>query len=111
MACILSKHIYLQLENRPSLGITDATLTAAHGGKLNILGKINLQVSLGGISFCHEFIVNEIDNLKGILGMDFLEQIDVSIQVSKGLLKLAGQEIPLDKEQIPVCTRLKLSKR
>jgi hypothetical protein len=36
----------------------------------------------------------------------------VSIQVSKGLLKLAGQEIQLDKEQIPVCTRYnKLSKK
>lgn len=111
MASILSKDVYLQLANRPSVGTTDVILTAADGSKLNILGKINLQFSLGGMSFCHEFIVAEIDDLKGILGMDFLEQNDVSIQVSKGLLKLAGQEIQLDKEQIPVCTRVKLSKK
>ncbi|XP_056003608.1 uncharacterized protein LOC130049700 [Ostrea edulis] len=43
--------------------------------------------------------------------MDFLEQNDVSIQVSKGLLKLAGQEIQLDKERIPVCTRVNWSKK
>lgn len=111
MASILSKDVYLQLANRPSVGTTDVILTAADGSKLNILGKINLQFSLGGMSFCHEFIVAEIDDLKGILGMDFIEQNDVSIQVSKGLLKLAGQEIQLDKEQIPVCTRVKLSKK
>ncbi|XP_062610966.1 uncharacterized protein LOC134272813 [Saccostrea cucullata] len=111
MASILSKDVYLQLENRPRLGTTDVILTAADGSNLRILGKVDLQFSLGGISFCHEFIVAEIDDLQGIFGMDFLEQNDASIQIGKGLLKIAGQQIQLDREQISVCTRVKLSKK
>lgn len=49
---------------------------------LNSLGTIDLQISQGNLSFCHEFVVAEVDDLKGILGIDYLVQHNVTIQVA-----------------------------
>lgn len=112
VASILSKNVFMTLKNRPTLVETDSSLTAADGGSLNILGTVDLQFRLGNGSFCHEFIVAEVDDLKGILGMDFLEQHNVTIQVAQGLLTFADQQhVQLERNYTPVCTRVKLSKK
>lgn len=111
VASILSKKVFMMLENRPSLSDSDDILTAADGNALQVLGKAYVQFSIDGICFSHEFTVAEIDELNGILGMDFLEQHDATIRISKGLLHIAGQQIQLEREATPVCTRVKLSKR
>lgn len=82
----------MTLKNRPTLVETDLSLTAADGGRLNILGKIDLHFSLENYSFCHEFIIADIDDLDGILGMDFLEQHDVKIHIAQGNLTFADQQ-------------------
>lgn len=112
VASILSKNVFMTLKNRPVLVETDLSLTAADGGRLNILGTVDLHFNLGNYSFCHEFIVAEIDDLNGILGMDFLEQHDVKIHIAQGILMFADQQqVQLDKDYSPVCARVKLSKR
>lgn len=112
VASILSKNVFMTLKNRPVLVETDLSLTAADGGRLNILGTVDLHFNLGNYSFCHEFIVAEIDDLNGILGMDFLEQHDVKIHIAQGILMFADQQqVQLDKDYSPVCARVKLSRR
>ena len=61
--------------------------------------------------FCHEFTVAEIVDHNGITGMDFLEQHDAMMRISKGLLHIAGTQVQLEREATPVCTRVKLSKK
>ena len=112
VASILSKNVFMTLKNRPTLVETEASLTAANGGSLNILGSVDLRFNLGNSSFCHEFIVAEVDDLNGILGMDFLEQHNVTIQVAQGLLMFADQNhIQLERDYAPLCTRVKLAKK
>ena len=111
-ASILSTNVFMNLKNRPTLVETDLTLTAADGGNLNVLGTVDLQFSLENGSFCHEFVVAEVDDLEGILGMDFLEQHNVTIQVAQGVLMFADQQlVRLEKDYTSLCTRVKLSKK
>lgn len=53
---------------------------------MKVLGKVDLEFEIGEIRFCNEFIVAELGNLRGIIGMDFLENNDVIFQISRGLL-------------------------
>lgn len=103
---------FMSMPDRPKLFKTDISLTAADESNLNSLGTIDLQFSLGKLSFCHEFVVAEVDDLKGILGMDYLVQDNVTIQVAQSLLTFADQQhVRLDRDYIPVSTRVKLSKK
>ena len=95
VASILSKKVFMSLKNRPCLRDTDDILTAADGSTLRILGKADVQFSIDGICFCHEFTFAGIDDLKGIIGMDFLEQHDAMMRISKGLLHIAGTQIQI----------------
>ena len=88
---------------------TDDILTAADGSTLRILGKADVQFSIYGNCFCHEFTVAEIDDLKGIIGMAFVEQHDAMMRISKGLLHMVGTQIQLEGEATPVCNGVKLS--
>lgn len=46
VASILSKNVFMTLKNRPVLVETDLSLTAADGGRLNILGTVDLHFNL-----------------------------------------------------------------
>ena len=66
---------------------------------------------MDGICFCHEFTVAKINDLKGIIRMDFLELHNAIMRISKGLLHLAGTQIQLERKSKSVCTRVKIVKR
>ena len=61
--------------------MTSCNLTSVDGTALDIKGKLDLQFGLGELMFQHEFLIVDID-LPGILGLDFLEQYDITIKVS-----------------------------
>ena len=54
-------------------------------------------MKLGKFSLEHDLIVTKIDDLAGILGMDFLEVQNADIYVEKSLMKLNEQNIKLSK--------------
>ena len=58
-----SEKVFMSLKNRPCLRDTDDILIAADGSTFKILGKADVQFSIDGICFCHEFTVAEIDDL------------------------------------------------
>ena len=60
--------------------------------------------------FCHEFIVTELGDLCGILWMEFLENNDVTIQISNCLMLIGGQHIQLERETTPICARVKVAR-
>lgn len=76
----------------------DDILTAADGSILKILGKADAQFSFDGICFCHEFTVAKIDDVKGLIGIDFLEPHDAMMRISKGLLHIAGTRIQSERK-------------
>lgn len=109
-ACLLDAHVFMTLDKRPPLKPCSLSLSTADGRDMKVLGKIDLEFEIGEIGFCHEFIVAELGNLRGIIGMDFLENNDVIFQISRGLLVIGGQSIQLERETAPVCARVRVAK-
>ena len=60
--------------------------------------------------FCHEFIVTELGDLCGILGMDFLENNDMTIQISRCLMMIGFKHIKLEMERTSISARVKVAK-
>ena len=71
---------------------TSFNLTSVDGTALDIKGKLDLQFGLGELMFQHEFLIADID-LPGILGLDFLEQYDITIKVSDPSLQIGDKSI------------------
>ena len=85
-------------------------LTTADGSGMKVFGKVDLELRIIEDNlFCHEFIVTELGDLCGILGMDFLENNNMTIQISWCLMLIGGQHIQLDRETTPICARVKIA--
>jgi hypothetical protein len=78
---------------------------------LRIKGKIKAKMKLGKFSLEQELIVAKIDDLAGILGMDFLEVQNADIYVGKSLMKLNEQNIKLSKCRNETCAKIRLSEK
>lgn len=112
VSSILCKNVFMTLKNRPTLVETDLSLTAADGGRLNILGTADLHLTSGIIVFVMILLLQSLMTSMVFWGMDFLEQHDVKIHIAQGILTFADQQqVQLDKDYSPVCARVKLSKR
>ena len=102
----------MTFENRPPLKPYVLFLTTADGtcSGMKVFGKVDLELRIGDNLFCHEFIVTELGDLCGILGMDFLENNNMTIQISWCLMLIGGQHIQLERETTPICARVKVAK-
>ena len=76
------------------------TLEAANGTTIGVIDEVELGVDIAGKSILTRFVVSDqID--EAILGVDWLQSNDCSIQFSRNILKLGGTIIPLLKK----CTK------
>ncbi|MEW8548369.1 MAG: reverse transcriptase family protein, partial [Candidatus Thiodiazotropha sp.] len=89
---------------------TSSNLTSVDGSPLDIKGKLDIPFTIGDCMFQHEFLVANID-LPGILGLDFLEQYDISIKVASASLQMGDKMLQLEREDSEKCARVKLSSR
>lgn len=72
VASLLSKIIFDKLGfAQCKLQRVKTTLTAADGSNIEIHGKIKIKFSMAGKIFEHEFIVADLHEMSGIMGMDF----------------------------------------
>ena len=58
------------------------SLTTANGSKLQIAGKFLSNFEIDHLSFSFTFIVADIEERIGILGMDFFEEFNASLKIS-----------------------------
>ncbi|CAC5367719.1 unnamed protein product [Mytilus coruscus] len=108
--CVISSKLFNTMDvDKTELQKTDTALYTADGTKLVVKGQVNVQVKLGTEIFKQNVIVANIEELAGILGMDYLETQDVEIQIGKRVLKIKGKNVPLEKSKSSICARVKLS--
>ncbi|CAC5387925.1 PNPLA8 [Mytilus coruscus] len=108
--CVVSSKLYNTMEvDKTELQKTDTALYTADGTKHVVKGQVNVQVKLGTEIFKQNVIVANIEELAGILGMDYLETQDVEIQIGKRVLKIKGKNVQLEKSKSNICARVKLS--
>ncbi|CAG2224863.1 Retrovirus-related Pol polyprotein from transposon 297 [Mytilus edulis] len=88
------------------------SLTTAGGQELKVHGQVTLEFFIQGIPFTHDFVIAELDDLEGILGIDFLEANEAQINISKSLLIMPDDStIKLHKQQNKHCALIRLSDR
>ena len=81
------------------------TLEAANGTTIGVVGEVDLEVSIAGRNIMSRFIVwDQVDEV--ILGVDWLQSNDCSIQFSRYLMKIGEVAIPLLKK----CTKYRCNR-
>ncbi|CAG2236597.1 unnamed protein product [Mytilus edulis] len=107
--CILSEQLFKKLNKGTSLLTKSSTsVHTADGTALDIKGKIDIKLKIGKLCLDQELIVAKIDNLSGILGMNFLSKHDVEIHIGKEVLVIKGEKIKFKKETSKVCAKVRL---
>ena len=83
-------------------------VVTANGQELKLLGKLKLNIQLEHLDFSQVFIVADIDEDFGNLGMDFLQDYKASIKIGKRVLKTSAGKLKLFRQSSRVCAGLRL---
>ena len=80
----------------------------ANGGLLDVKGKCCLEIQLDHLTFKQDFIIADIEESLGILGVNFLDENGADVKIRKRLLKTKLGKIKLHKRGAQVCSKLQL---
>ena len=72
----------------------DQRVVCGNGSPIHIRGQVQLTLSLQGMDYVHTFHVSD-DNIRGILGADFLERYHASLDMGRRKLALDDRLIEL----------------
>ena len=97
-----------KLNQKIDIEHTDRRVRTANGGFLNIKGTCSLTIRLDHLTFQHEFIIADIEESLGILGVNFLDQYRADIKIKKRILKTDRGKVKLHKHGAQVCNKLQL---
>ena len=82
--CVLSENIFGRLNGENiNLRPTDRRVRTADGNLLKLKGSCELQIQLDHIVFTQEFIVANIEESLGILGINSLDQYEADVKIRK----------------------------
>jgi hypothetical protein len=84
-------------------------LSTANGVRLKIAGKCTLNFEIEHLAFYFEFIVADIEETIGILGIDFFENYNVSLKVHKRLLKTSVGKVRLYNFNSRMCAKVQIT--
>ena len=105
---VLSNKVLAMLGHSSDLQTVQEKVVTANGQELKLLGKLKLNIQLEHLDFSQVFIVADIDEDFGILGMDFLQDHKASIKIGKRVLKTSAGKLKLFRQSSRVCARLRL---
>ena len=105
---VLSSKVVSMIGQTTDLQPIVEKLMTANGEQLKLSGKLDLKFQLEHLDFSQMFIVAEIDEEFGILGMDFLQENNASMKLGKRILKTSSGKLRLYKHTSNVCARLAL---
>lgn len=107
--CVISEKLFDRLYDETiSLRPTDRKVQTADGSFLKLKGICTLRIQLDHIIFDQDFIVANIEESLGILGINFLDQYDADVKIRKKTLKTNRGKIKLHKQGNEVCCRIQL---
>ncbi|CAC5403496.1 unnamed protein product [Mytilus coruscus] len=109
---LISSEFYKDIRLRASdLKRVSTKLTIADGDSLEVFGMTSVPLCFHGVSIDQNVIVANLDDLSGILGMDFLGRNRVSIDTAEGFLMSPYFEIKLHNQVSTsrVCARVHLT--
>ena len=98
------EHLNLDIPIQPA----DRKVRKANGGLLDVKGRCNLEIQLDHLTFRQDFIIADIEESLGILGINFLDENGADVKIRKRLLKTKQGKIKLHKRGAQVCNKLQL---
>ena len=69
-------------------------------------GQVDGELGLGGLLVHGPIIVAPIGSLQGVIGLDFLEKLQVKIDLKSGVLEIGKHAIFMHKKIAPGCCRI-----
>ncbi len=84
-------------------------LVLADGSPLEVAGQVVADLIVGSQMFSHLFIVAELGDIDGIMGLDFMESYETDIRVTRGELVLNRQDIKLHRNELAACARVQVA--
>ena len=86
--CVLSEKVFERLNNENvPLFPTEKRVRTADGNFLKIKGLCNIGIQLDHLIFNQEFIVANIEESFGILGINFLDAYEADVKIGTKMLK------------------------
>ena len=98
------EHLNLDIPIQPA----DRKVRTANGGLLDVKGRCNLEIQLDHLTFRQDFIIADIEESLGILGINFLDENGADVKIRTRLLKTKQGKIKLHKRGAQVCNKLQL---
>ena len=105
---VVATKVLEKLNQKIYIEPTDRQVRTANGGFLNIKGTCSLTIRLDHLTFQQEFIIADIEESLGILGVNFLDQYRADIKIKKRILKTDQGKVKLHKHSAQVCNKLQL---
>ena len=107
--CVISSKVFNSL-NQGNIVLTPTTknVRMADGTLLKLKGLCDLEIQLDHLLFSHQFVVADVDESMGILGINFLDTYDAEVKIKKRLLKTKLGKIKLHRSSSDICNRIQL---
>lgn len=108
---VLDRRVYESINPclRPTLTPASVDLQAAEGSFLKLYGEADFRICLDQREFIVKFVVADLEELKGILGMQFLNTVACTIDVSHGRITINDLPIQMQRSDGPDCCHIRLS--
>ena len=96
------------LKNNPDLTLEDVDddFELADGSPLHVLGQVELPISIGLFKTTQYFIVADLGNIQGILGLDFIEDNDIQTRLKYGYFVVGDMTVSLHRDETKQCGRI-----
>ncbi|GBM10757.1 hypothetical protein AVEN_139-1 [Araneus ventricosus] len=91
---LVRTHLAQKLKENFIYTAPNISLKTATGEKAEIHGKLNAAIECGSRKFQHRIYVADITDLC-ILGLDFLQKFNFTVDLEKNEIRTGGEEIPL----------------
>ena len=92
---MMSKKVYDEIAGvyRSPLLSMERKVAAANGGLIKVYGRLETEICVDRALYQCEFLVAEMGQLTGLLGMDFLKKHKATLMCSSGVLRLGGSDV------------------
>lgn len=106
---LISKDFYDSLDmTNVTSEKTNTKLLTANSTEINVFGEVMLPLTIGSKEYTQHFIVADIKEFKGIIGMNFLGSHQGKVDIDKKTLKLGKSKVWLKSNPTAGITRVKL---
>lgn len=106
---LISKDFYDSLDmTNVTSEKTNTKLLTANSTEINVFGELMLPLTIGSKEYTQNFIVADLKEFKGIIGMDFLGSHQGKVDIDKKTLKLGKSKVWLKSNPTAGITRVKL---